>query len=184
MTDIEYIQGFKKNDEHVISAFYTTQRLSFFAFFRTHYSKDDAYIIDLFQDTCIVLWKNIQHGKLTEEGLTSSLSTYFISIGKYTMMAKDRKYKEMTTDNDLQNMNLTDSSEETVEQKESRLNTIEQTVRNFPSPCSDILIMHYWKQYSNEKIAEEMGYQNTDTVKTKKYKCMQRLKNKIQDLFA
>lgn len=183
MTDSEYIEGFRNNDERIIGTFYNKHRSKFFAYFRNHYDKSIEELNDLFQDSCVAVWQNVRSGKFTATA-QSSLETYLFAVGKYKMMAQDRKYKEMTTDNDLQNMNLTDSSEETVEQKESRLNTIEQTVRNFPSPCSDILIMHYWKQYSNEKIAEEMGYQNTDTVKTKKYKCMQRLKNKIQDLFA
>ena len=101
MTDVEYIRGFRSNDERTIAAFYKTIRPAFFAYFRTHFSKDDTYILDLFQDSCIVLWKNIQHGKLTEEGLKSALSTYFLSIGKYTMMAKDRKYKEIIDDDEL-----------------------------------------------------------------------------------
>ncbi len=98
MTDVEYIRGFRGNNEKVIAAFYKSVGSSFFAYFRTHFSKDESYILDIFQDACIVLWNNINHGKLTEDGLRSALSTYFLSIGKYTMMAKDRKYREIIDD--------------------------------------------------------------------------------------
>ena len=86
------------------------------AFFRTHYAKDEEYILDLFQDSCIVLFKNINHGKLTEERLTCALSTYFLSIGKYTMMAKDRKYKEIVDDEELSSvLSIEDDAEEVAE---------------------------------------------------------------------
>lgn len=180
MTDIEYIQGFKKNDERVISAFYAAQRLSFFAFFRTHYSKDDAYILDLFQDTCIVLWKNIQHGKLTEEALKSSLSTYFISIGKYTMMAKDRKYKEIIDDDEISKLKFTEDDAEELQKRIELDDFIYRMVREMKPPCDALLKAQYWDKLSGVEIAEKYGFKNADSVKAQKFKCIKKLKPLIE----
>jgi hypothetical protein len=95
MTDKEYIEGFLKNDEKVISSFYRSYRFMFTSHFMSKYRKDEDYVSDLFQDSCITIWSNITNKKLTPDNLTSSLSTYLISVGRFTMMAKDRKYKEI-----------------------------------------------------------------------------------------
>ncbi len=74
MTDADYIRGFRDNDDRVIGLFYKKHRQAFFAFFKRTYSKDDAYIAELFQDSCIKLWRNVQDGKLTEQMLESTLA--------------------------------------------------------------------------------------------------------------
>ena len=84
MTDADYIRGFRDNDDRVIARFYSKHRQAFFAFFKRAYSKDDAYIAELFQDSCVKLWQNVRDGKLSEQGLESTLATYLFSIGKLT----------------------------------------------------------------------------------------------------
>jgi DNA-directed RNA polymerase specialized sigma24 family protein len=43
-------------------------------------------------------------------------------------------------------------------------------------PCCSLLDKFYWEELSGEEIARQMNYKNADTVKTQKYKCMQKLK--------
>lgn len=180
MTDAEYIQGFKKNDESVITEFYESHRFLFFAFFRSHYSKDDAYILDLFQDASIVLWKNIQHGKLTEEGLTGSLSTYFISIGKYTMMAKDRKYKEIVDDEELAKLKFIEDDAEDLRRRIEKEDFVFRMVSDMKPPCDKLLMAQYWEKLSGAEIVEKYGFKNADSVKTQKSKCIKKLKPLIE----
>ncbi len=179
MTDKEYIRGFQSNDDRVISCFYESHRTSFFSFFRSHYSKDDPYILDLFQDSCIVLWKNIQHGKLTEDSLTSTLSTYFLSIGKYTMMAKDRKYKEIIEDDELANLHFIEDDEEELRKRVELEDFIYRMVEDMKSPCDKLLKAQYWDKMSGAEIAAQYGYSGADSVKTQKSKCIKKLRNLI-----
>lgn len=180
MTDFEYIRGFKQNDERVIAAFYKGIRPSFFAFFRTRYSKDDAYILDLFQDTCIVLWKNIQHGKLTEEGLKSSLTTYFLSIGRYTMMAKDRKYKEIVNDEELSRLSFIEDDSEELRKRIELEDFVYRMVGEMKPPCDKLLKAQYWDKLSGSEIAQMYGYSGADSVKTQKSKCIKKLRPLIE----
>lgn len=179
MTDEQIIEGFRLNDRKTINTFYSVNRDRFFSYFRNAFGKSDEELIDLYQDSCVTLWENANNGRLKR--LTSTLSTYLFAVGKYKMMANDRKFKEMASDIDLQNLNLVEDDPEEIEERESRLKIIDEIVDEMKYPCSDILRMHYWEKCSGEEIAEKMQYKNPDAVKTQKYKCMQKLKKVISE---
>lgn len=175
MTAKEYIIALRQNNQLIFSRLYESYRALFFGYFRKHYNKDDDYIIDLYQDACIALWQNVQNGKLTPDNLTSSLETYLIGIGKYTLMAKDRKYKEILNEHEI--AAYTEYYDEESLQDEIECNEIiETTVKNMGEPCCTLLDKYYWEELSGDEIAILMNYKNADTVKTQKYKCMQKLK--------
>lgn len=180
MTDVEYIQGFRCNDEKVISSFYRAIRPSFFAFFRMHYSKRDDYILDLFQDSCIVLWRNIRYGKLSEHNLTSTLSTYLLSIGKYTMMARDRKFKEIVCDDELSRLSFIEDDSDELRKRVEMEEFIFRTVSEMGPPCNTLLRAQYWEKLSGAEIAAKYGYANADSVKTQKLKCIKKLRAIIE----
>lgn len=58
---------------------------------RYHLSYEDAE--DVYQDSCLALFKNIQDGKLVS--LTAKLSTYFTQICVFQTLKKIRDVKEM-----------------------------------------------------------------------------------------
>lgn len=176
MTDLEYIQGFKNNNERAINSFYNHFRQLFFAYFRSHFSKNEAYILDLFQDSCVVLWQNIRQGKLTESNLSSSLSTYFLSVGKYTMMAKDRKFKEIVNDTEISKLKFVEDDAEQLQERIEREDLVMQTVSEMKPPCDTILKAQYWDKLSGEQIAQKFGYSNADSVKAQKFKCIKKLR--------
>lgn len=180
MTDVEYIRGFRGNDEKVIVAFYKSVRPSFFAYFRTHFSKDESYILDIFQDACIVLWNNINHGKLTEDGMRSTLSTYFLSIGKYTMMAKDRKYKEIIDDEELSRLSFIEDDAEELKKRLELEDFVYRMVSEMKPPCDKLLKAQYWDKLSGAEIGEKYGYSGPDSVKAQKSKCIKKLKPLIE----
>ena len=178
MTDADYIRGFRNNDDRVIARFYAKHRQAFFAFFKRAYSKDDAYIAELFQDSCVKLWQNVRDGKLTEQRLESTLSTYLFSIGKYTMMAKDRaagKYiQEPVEGVDIPEEGIGESSA-----REELFGFVCRMVSSLKSPCDKLLKAHYWYKLSGAEIAKELGYSSADSVKSQKFKCIRKLRTMI-----
>lgn len=175
MTDKEYIAALQRDDQQAFTALYDAYRGRFFGFMRKFYRKSDDYIADLYQDSCVVLWQNVQRGKLTPESLTSSIETYVIGAAKYILMARDRRYKEILTDRELSSF-AHETNEESLRDQTDRDQTIQSIVNNMDEPCSTLLDKFYWEELSGEEIASLMNYKNTDTVKTQKYKCMQKLK--------
>ena len=180
MTDADYIKGFRDNDDRVIGQFYKKHRQAFFAFFKRTYSKDEAYIAELFQDSCVRLWRNVRDGKLTEQGLESTLTTYLFSIGKYTMMSRDRKagkcteYQELIDGLDP----LGEDSEEASHHKEL-LDFVCRMVSTLKAPCDKLLTAQYWDRLSGEEIAKKLGYNSADSVKSQKFKCMRKLREMV-----
>ena len=41
--------------------------------------------------------------------------------------------------------------------------------------CRKVLMYYYFDEMSMQEIADKLGFANTDTAKTKKYKCKQKL---------
>lgn len=180
MTDIEFIQGFRNNNNRVISFFYESTRRPFFSYFSAHYSKNESYIVDLFQEACTTLWRNIKRGKLTENSLTSSLFTYFIAVGRYTMMAKDRKYKEIVDDTELVKLLQIEDDADELQRQIEQDDFICRMVNEMKPPCNVILRAYYWDGSSGAEIADECGFKNADSVKSQKYKCIQKLKPLVE----
>ena len=176
MTDREYILGFKSNKESVISVFYKEYKRPFFSFFREKFGKDDDYLVDLFQDSCVILWQNIHDGKLSVDNITSSLQTYLFSIGKYSLMARDRKFRDLKSDKDIEKLQFLEDDVEDLQFRLEKEAFVERMIQDLKPPCSDILHAFYWDRLSCEQIAAKYGYSSADSVKTQKFKCVAKLK--------
>ncbi|MGB5646091.1 MAG: sigma-70 family RNA polymerase sigma factor, partial [Muriicola sp.] len=81
-------ESLKNGSDSAFKGVYEGNRELFLNFARK-YGLGDEDVLDIYQDTYIAFYENIQHGKLTE--LKSSVSTYLISIGKYKIMERLRK---------------------------------------------------------------------------------------------
>ncbi len=44
------------------------------------------------------------------------------------------------------------------------------------APCDKLLIAQYWHRLSGAEIAKRLGYNSADSVKSQKFKCIQKLK--------
>ena len=176
MKDSDIINGFLRNDERIITNFYTEFKFRFCTFFRARFAKDEEYVNDLYQEACAVFWNNIQTGKLTTSNLTSSLSTYLISVGKYSLMAKDRKYREIVDDDEIRKLDFVEDDAEELKARIEREDFVERMVADMKPPCSDLLKAFYWDKLSGAEIAEKQNFSNADSVKAQKYKCMKKLK--------
>lgn len=178
MTDADYIRGFRDNDDRVIGLFYKKHRQAFFAFFKRTYSKDDAYIAELFQDSCIKLWRNVQDGKLSEQRLESTLATYLFSIGKYTMMAKDRAAGKYIQE-PVEGVDIPEESIGEPSAREELFGFVCRMVSSLKSPCDELLKAQYWYRLSGAEIAKRLGYSSADSVKSQKFKCILKLRTMI-----
>lgn len=176
MTDQQYIEAIRNRNEQLFAECYDQNKGLFVGYFAKHYDKEQSYVVDLYQDACVILWQ-----KATDEhfALRCTLSTYMIGVGKMLMMSRDRKYKSMISYDDRLMHDWSDDLDVEANLIE-RDHAIEQIVAQMTEPCNTLLNKVYWDDLPGEQIAQEMGYKNTDTVKTQKYKCMQKLKVVLQ----
>ncbi len=181
MTDADYIKGFRDNDDRVIGQFYKKSRQVFFAYFKKAYSKDEAYITELFQDSCIELWRNVQNGRLTVQGLTCALETYLFSIGRHLMMSRDRKASKCTEyQESIEGKDMSANDQEEASSRSELLDFVVRMVNSMKSPCRKLLGAQYWDRLSGAEIAKKLGYNSADSVKAQKFKCMRKLREMVE----
>lgn len=178
MTDAEYIIGFKQNNQDVISDFYRTYRDGFFAFIMSLDKKPVDFVAELYSDSVVNLWKNVQRGKLTVEGLSSSLSTYLNSIGKYSLWSANRKKKDDTVGDETYFNNLSDmpADIESLMEQDALIDFVYKTAREMKPPCSDLLTAYYWDKLSMKEIAAKYNYNGENSAKTQKWKCIKKMR--------
>lgn len=99
MTDKDYMLAFRTNNQNVIGLFYEKHRKDFLKNISRKFQIQDIDILtDIFQDSVIRLWQNVQNGKLMEESLTTTLAGYLYGIGEKVALETIRKRKEVYID--------------------------------------------------------------------------------------
>lgn len=169
----EIIQEIKNGNLQYLDQIYLDVKPSFLSFVKKNFqgiSHQEAE--DVYQDSIIDLYKNIQRGLLIE--IEISFSAYVIHIGKMKLikLVEDKQKKQLTNIDDVP-----DIKAENIDNIE--WHKVEKLVSfifgNIDEGCKAILERYYFKNMSMEEIAQELGYKNADVVKSKKNRCINRV---------
>ncbi|MBK8848165.1 MAG: sigma-70 family RNA polymerase sigma factor [Bacteroidetes bacterium] len=141
-------------------------------------SEDEAK--DIYQDGVIALFDKINARSLI---LNCKLKTYLYSLCRNLWLTQLKKKR-------INVMQVTEIEEYTIleepgiDEKEKNLHysIMTQVMTQIGEPCHSLLHAFYIEEKSMTYIQEAFGYANTDTVKTQRYKCMNRLKKLFFDL--
>lgn len=185
MKDREIISRIVAGDKMALDELYYSLKPIFLVFFQNRFSLNSDTALDLYQEAVAATYNNIIMKKLEPDSLKGAkLSSYIIQVGKYIRLSRLRKRNVPLTFDTEFAMALGDTlPDDTDQEKEDKLFIIRQTVKMMPMPCSRLLDMQYFQERSQEEIAKEMQYENTDSVKTQVYKCKKKLKDKIVERF-
>ncbi len=134
---------------------------------------EEAY--DIFQDALMVLIEKIRTDTFE---LTASLKTYLYSVCKYKLYDKNRKHKALSYTDSVPENTGDDEHEDSglMFELEKKFEIVDQVLANLGEKCVDILRRFYHLRESMDVIANALGYANVNTVKTQKYKCLERAK--------
>src|SRR6187402_1402671 len=129
---------------------------------------------DVYQDALIVFWQKATSGNLV---MTAKISTYIYSICQNLWRKElDRKKRLSNEEKDsAQSMDL-DSPE--------RNKIIAECLNQLGETCRKVLMYYYFDEMSMQEISEKLGFANTDTAKTKKYKCKQKLDELVKTQYS
>ncbi|MEO1052701.1 MAG: sigma-70 family RNA polymerase sigma factor [Bacteroidota bacterium] len=174
MVETSLIEKIKKGGESELAEVYKAFRGEFLSWITKNFkcTQDDAK--DIYQHTILIFYENILSGKLVE--LKSSAKTYLFAIGKNKALELYKASNRFTDDFDTVKLGGVDNSLEELDEKEDDLRLVVKSLDELGEPCSQLLRLYYYQKRSMDEIAAEMGYKNTDTAKSLKYKCMRRLK--------
>jgi RNA polymerase sigma factor (sigma-70 family) len=135
-------------------------------------SSDDAK--DIFQESVLVLYEKLQNENF---GLTCSIKTYLYSVSKNLWLKKlnSKGTKNTVLGIDMESVDVEHDVEEHTLLDEQILK-LNNALEKLGEPCQTLLKSFYINGLNLEKITQLFNYSNSDTAKTQKYKCLQRLK--------
>lgn len=148
-------------------------------------------IEDIYSETFIAIRKNLLDGNVASG---TKWKAYIFQIG-YNMAVNKAKQsarfvqaKEMTSNDDVDANNRFEtylSLQEVMEENENetqsqRLSILEREIKYLPEPCETILKDYYYGGFSMTEIMSEIHYQSTDSVKSMKNRCMNKLRERIK----
>lgn len=182
MTDSQLIFGIMQNDERAWRHICREMKPGFVSILGQTFSVDrisNEDIEDIFQESLIVLMQKVKSGKVacSHEG---ALFSYLVQVGKLTACNQLRKKRELNLDDavtfSLQLHNIEDDEIAAYEKQQARNELLDKIFGRIPSECSTLLKHFYWNHKPMDEIASILGMRNADSVKSKKNKCMNRIK--------
>ena len=177
--------------DKTISEFYKKERPKATNFLKRNFSGfSNQDIEDVVSDSTVILCNNIKNGNY-QKG-EASLSTYFMSICKIQALSKLQKQKRdraLFTDPLEDEQALSTFKDSNVDyllgqssDRDQIMDEVVKLVKKLPEPCGSILWSFYWEDFSMEEIADWEGYKNADVAKSKKSKCLSKLKEQIKQI--
>lgn len=129
---------------------------------------------DIYQEALVAFWQKATSGQLV---LTSKISTYLYSI------CQNLWRKELDRKSRLSNEEKDGEEFQMYEEREN-LQIVLKCIEELGETCQSILTYYYFDGLSMNDIADRMGFANTDTAKTKKYKCKKKLDSLIKERYT
>ncbi len=175
MKDNEVLANIKRGDERALDFLYKKYyRMMINLVIRNNGTEDEAK--DIYQEALIVFWQKAARGDLV---MTSKISTYLYSIclnlWRKELERKSRLVKSEGNEGEPEYM---------THEQDEKIRIIHECIDEMGTTCRQLLSYHYFDRLSMTEIALRLGYANTDTAKTKKYKCKQKLYSLVRSKYS
>lgn len=174
---LQLINAIKDNDSMALKAFYTS-----------NYHKVELLVLknsgsqehakDVYQEAFISMWNNIRNGTFEAKN-DSALQGYLYTIAKNKWMDVLRSKRFKTTQSLTEERSLFLTQEENATDDDdyaSKLNIAMKAFQGLGQPCKDLLKTFYFEKKSLRDIAASLDI-GESSVRNKKYRCMEKLRN-------
>lgn len=178
-TDQNIIDLLQEGNDKTFKKFYLAELNPFISWILKQYPLDENQAKDLYQESQMLLYENIQLGKLTK--LTGSLKTYLYSIAKNLIKVNYRKMV-VTSEHEekLSEHLLFLAGESKNELTQNKVASIRTALQSLGEPCLSLMTFFYYESLSFQLIAKRMGYKNESVAKNQKKRCLDRLRSMYQ----
>ncbi len=182
-----------KYNERELNVFASKEWPKVLNFLKNRFGIEEDDCKDIFQESFIILYTNIQSGKLHE--MTASLSTYFMSICKNKALEFLRGSSRSVNVDSEMSLSLMDGEVKTEKieallaldegdfvleaQKEELVQSI---VKDLPSPCNELLWGFYRDNLSMKSLADMFNYSSESSVKVTKHRCCEKFRARYNEL--
>jgi len=173
MDEKEIFERIQKGDEKALEFIYKKYYRMMTKLVITNSGTEDE-ARDVYQDALVVFWQKARSGKLV---LTSKISTYVYSICQNLWRKELERKKRLSHESRDASVTIDMDSPERNKIMARCLNQLGET-------CRKVLMYYYFDEMSMQEIADRLGFANTDTAKTKKYKCKQKLDELVRSQYS
>jgi RNA polymerase sigma factor (sigma-70 family) len=149
----------------------------------TQNSGDEQDAEDIYQESLMVLYEK---AKDTNFKLSSSLKTYIYSISRNKWLYKLRQEGagRVSFEEVEDYIEVAEESQyfdnETIDYDEM----VGEALKKMDETCRKLLEYFYYHKLSLDIVAQKLGYNNANTAKAKKNKCMNRARSIAKELMA
>lgn len=173
MKDSEILEKISKGDERALDYLYSKYYKMMTNIILSN-SGSEQEAKDVYQDALIVFWQKVISHQLV---LTSKISTYLYSVC-LNLWRKELERKSRLSNEEKDDVAYID------QESDERSRIIRDCIGKLGDTCKNILMYYYFDDMSMQDIADKLGMANTETVKTKKYKCKKRLDSLIKTKYS
>jgi len=159
-------------DRTAIEEIYELYKVEFLNFFKK-YNINDESILDIYQDTIIVVYQKFvqQNIKLN----SSILKTYIFGIGKNKMY--DYFKRKQISSNAIDKLKDTNKDFEIENEPSIYQKKLAENLKLLSESCQNILKLFYYRGLSIKEIVLQTSYKDENTVKSNKSRCLKRLRD-------
>lgn len=177
----QLIRRIQSGDKEAIGVLYREYREAFLKWSLSRHAISEQQALDIFQNGVIAFYRNIAQGKL--ETLNGSIQTYLFAICKNLILKQIRDQKPLVSvaDADLPEI----ASLELFKKYEHthRNQLIRSAIESLGTPCNEIIKLFYYRGFAMDIIKERLGYKSDSVARTQKKRCMQYLRQLIQEKY-
>ena len=177
-SDARVIDLIKKGDEEALVILYEANRRPITSFVvRNSGTPQDSE--DMLQEALVVLWERVRAGKFE---YTAQLGTFIFATVKnmwLRRLARLRREVPSELDPDTNPANGVSPLEMMIEDEQASL--VREALDKLDEPCRKLLLLFYWEELSMVQIAEQLGFANAETAKSKKYQCKKSLEKLLKE---
>lgn len=191
MTDAQIVKGIHENDDRIWRYIYRTYRTHFFSTLRGKilapmFCNEDWE--DVFEESILTLMRKVKDDTFSVVR-NGGLFCYLVEIGKghaKNKMRKMRQLNEQEKEKIADNVHRENSNPDLTTDDKQRVQDefLERVIDSLPSDCKIIMKQFYWDNKPMDEIASMVGLANANSAKTRKNKCMNKLReiaNKLVD---
>jgi RNA polymerase sigma factor (sigma-70 family) len=191
MSDEVILEEIRSGKKEAIEVLYRTYRVKFIRVMTATHTHDVSWATDIYRVAISIVYENVMNGKLASLIHDNSLWNYIFKTGVYLYKDDHRHQKKTAELTEDVSDSYTDTQHESEElqqrarqeeEKVKHLRLMQQAIDLLGEPCSKLLELYYFEDKSMVEIAEEMDYNNSDTTKNQKYKCIKRLRKIFNDI--
>lgn len=189
MTDAQIVKGIHENDDRIWRYIYRTYRTHFFSTLRGKilapmFCNEDWE--DVFEESILTLMRKVKDDTFSVVR-NGGLFCYLVEIGKghsKNKMRKMRQLNEQEKEKIADNVHRENSNPDltTDDKQRAQDEFLERVIDSLPSDCKIIMKQFYWDNKPMDEIASMVGLANANSAKTRKNKCMNKLREIANNL--